>query len=191
MTQRRARRRLAGPDQPTPGSAADETPEADPESVARGIVLRRLTAAPRSRSELAADLAARSVPDDVAARVLDRFTEVGLVDDVAYAQMLVRTRRDSRGLARRALQQELRRKGVDDEHAAAALDDLTADDELATAQALVTKRLPATRGLPYETRVRRLAGMLARKGYSAGLAHRVVRDALAGEGATGDEWGDG
>jgi regulatory protein len=161
---------------------ADDTPEADPESVAKGIVLRRLTAAPRSRSELAADLAARDVPDDVAKRVLDRFTEVGLVDDQAYAEMLVRTRRDSRGLARRALQQELRRKGVGDEETAAALESVTADDEVATAEALVAKRLPSTRGLPYEVRVRRLAGMLARKGYSAGLAHRVVRDAIAADG---------
>jgi len=172
----------AGPDQPTPGSAADETPEADPESVAKGIVLRRLTAAPRSRSELAADLAARDVPDDVATRVLDRFTEVGLIDDQAYAQMLVRTRRDSRGLARRALQQELRRKGVGDDEAAAALDSVSPDEELATAEALVAKRLPSTQRLPYETRVRRLAGMLARKGYNAGLAHRVVREAIAAEG---------
>ena len=183
-THRRARQRprgWAGPDQPTPGTAADETPEADPESVARGIVLRRLTAAPRSRAELAADLAARDVPDEVATRVLDRFTEVGLVDDQAYAQLLVRTRRDSRGLARRALQQELRRKGVGDEEAAAALDGITLDDEVATAEALVARRLPSTRGLPYETRVRRLAGLLARKGYGSGLALRVVRDALAAE----------
>ena len=187
-THRRARQRArgwAGPDQPTPGTVADETPEADPESVAKGIVLRRLTAAPRSRAELAADLAARDVPDEVATRVLDRFTEVGLVDDQAYAQLLVRTRRDSRGLARRALQQELRRKGVGDEEAAAALDGITLDDEVATAEALVARRLPSTRGLPYETRVRRLAGLLARKGYGSGLAMRVVRDALAAEAESG------
>src|SRR5688572_31347002 len=58
--------------------------------------------------------------------------------------MLVRTRRDSRGLARRALQQELRRKGVGDEEAAAALESVTTDDEVATAEALVAKRLPST-----------------------------------------------
>jgi len=189
VTGQRARqrpRRWAGPDQPTPGTAADETPEADPESVAKGIVLRRLTAAPRSRAELAADLAARDVPDAVATRVLDRFTEVGLVDDQAYAQLLVRTRRDSRGLARRALQQELRRKGVGDEESAAALAAITLDDEVATAESLVARRLPSTRGLPYETRVRRLAGLLARKGYGSGLAMRVVREALTAEAGDRD-----
>ena len=60
------------------------------------------------------------------------------------------------------------------------------DDEVATAEALVAKRLPSTRGLAYETRVRRLAGMLARKGYGSGLAMRVVRDALAADTGDGD-----
>ena len=121
--------------------------------------------------------------------MLDRFTEVGLVDDQAYAQMLVRTRRDSRGLARRALQQELRRKGVGDEEAAAALDGIGPTTRWPTAEALVARRLPSTRGLPYETRVRRLAGMLARKGYNSGLAMRVVREALAGEADARDAVG--
>jgi regulatory protein len=179
---RRARVTRGGPAGPTPGSAADATPDADPESVARGIVLRKLTAAPRTRAQLAADLAARAVPEEVAERVLDRFTEVGLVDDAAFAQSWVRSRHAGRGLSRRALAHELRRKGVDDETARAAVDELGPDDEAAAAAALVARRLPATRSLAPEARVRRLAGMLARKGYSSGLALRVVRDALAAEG---------
>ncbi|MGH3973165.1 MAG: regulatory protein RecX, partial [Pseudonocardiaceae bacterium] len=99
---------------PTPGSLADATPEADPESVARGLVLRKLTAAPRTRAQLADDLAGRGVPDGVAHRVLDRFTEVGLVDDAAFAESWVRSRHLGRGLSRRALSHELRTKGVDD-----------------------------------------------------------------------------
>jgi regulatory protein len=179
---RRARVTRGGPDGPTPGSAADATPDADPESVARGIVLRKLTAAPRTRAQLAADLAGRAVPEEVAERVLDRFTEVGLVDDAAFAQSWVRSRHTGRGLSRRALAHELRRKGVDDETAREAVEELGPDDEAAAAAALVARRLPATRGLAPEARVRRLAGMLARKGYSSGLALRVVRDALAAEG---------
>ncbi|HEU4911590.1 MAG TPA: regulatory protein RecX [Actinomycetes bacterium] len=167
-----------GPDGPTPGSAADATPDADPESVARGIVLRKLTAAPRSRAQLESDLAGRDVPAEVAERVLDRFTEVGLVDDAAFAEAWVRSRHGSRGLSRRALSHELRQKGVDDETARAALDTIGADDEAAAAAALVAKRLPATRGLDRAVRLRRLAGMLARKGYPSGLAMQVVRDAL-------------
>lgn len=173
--------RHPGPAAPTPGSGADDAPDADPESVARGIVLRRLTAAPRTRAQLADDLAARAVPEDVAERVLDRFTEVGLVDDAAFAEAWVRSRHTGRRLSRRALTQELRRKGVDDETVTAAVGEIDADDERAAAAALVAKRLPATRGLAREARVRRLVGMLGRKGYSGGLAMAVVRAALSGE----------
>jgi len=178
---RRTRPFRGGPTGPTPGSPADATPDADPESVARGLVLRKLSAAPRSRAQLAADLAARAVPDDVADAVLDRFTEVGLVDDAAFAESWVRSRHTGRGLSRRALSHELRQKGVDDETARAAVDAIGPDDEAAAAAALVAKRLPATRRLPPEARVRRLAGMLARKGYPSGLALRVVRDAVAAD----------
>lgn len=179
-TTRRVRRGAGahGPDGPTPGSPAAAGPEPDPESVARSIVLRKLTAAPRSRAQLADDLAARDVPDEVATAVLDRFTEVGLVDDAAFAELWVRTRQATRGLSRRALRQELRAKGVDDETVTEAVDVIDEEAELETARALVARRVRATRGLPTDTRIRRLVGQLTRKGYSGGLAMRVVRDAL-------------
>jgi regulatory protein len=178
-TRRRTRRTLgSGPDGPTPGSGADDAPEPDPASVARSIVLRKLTIAPRSRAQLAGDLAAPHVPDDVAERVLDRFTEVGLIDDAAFAEVWVRTRHAGRGLSRSALRRELRAKGVDDEIVADAVETIDDDAEAAAAQALVARRLPGMRGLPAEVRMRRLVGQLARKGYSSGLAMRVVREAM-------------
>jgi regulatory protein len=167
-----------GSDEPTPGSDADLTPTADPESVVRTIVLTALTAAPRSRAQLESKLAAKGAPPEVAARVLDRFEQVGLVDDAEFARALVRTKQASRGLAGRALRQELRRSGVDDETAAGALDELDPDAEAETARALVAKRLPSTRGLAYPKQVARLSGMLARKGYPGSLAYQVVREAL-------------
>ena len=171
----------AGVDGPTPGSPADLTPDADPESVARTIVLRKLTAAPRTRAQLADDLARRDVPAEVADRVLDRFTEVGLVDDAAFAESWVRSRQMDRGLSRRALRHELRAKGVDDDTVSDAVASIDTEDEEAAARSLVDRRLPSTRGLPSDVRVRRLIGMLARKGYSSGLAFTVVRAALAAE----------
>ncbi len=149
----------------------------------RTIVLTALTAAPRSRAQLEARLAAKGAPADVAARVLDRFEEVGLVDDAEFARALVRSRQASRGLAGRALRQELRRTGVEDETAAEVLAAIDPEQELATARALVARRLPATRGLPVPRRMSRLVGMLARKGYSGGLALQVVREALGAEAA--------
>jgi regulatory protein len=173
------RPRYRGPEAPLPGGAADVTPDADPVSVARNIVLRQLTMAPRSRAQLAQKLADRGTPTDVADQVLDRMEQVGLVDDVAFAQAWVRSRAEVRGLSRRALGYELRDKGIDDETARAALDQVDDDAELATARHLVARRLPTVAGLPPDKQVTRLVGMLARKGYSSGLAFRVVRDAVA------------
>jgi regulatory protein len=68
-----------------------------------------------------------------------------------------------------------------------------AEAEERAARQLVDRRLAATRRLERPTRVRRLAGMLARKGYPPGLAIRVVREALAAEGADPGEldgWDD-
>lgn len=150
----------------------------DPYDRARQIVLRQLTAAPRSRSQLAQVLRRKDCPDDVAAAVLDRMEQVGLVDDEAYAGMLVRSQQAGRGLARRALASELRRKGVDDDTARAALDEVDPADEEDRARRLVARRMRSMHGLDPVVQTRRLAGMLARKGYASDLALRVVREAV-------------
>lgn len=155
-----------------------EGPDADPESVARKILLDALTGQARSRRELRDKLRKKAVPDELAEHLLDRFTEVGLVDDAAFARSWVSHRQHSRGLARRALSQELQRKGVDRETAQAALDDLDPKQEEEAARTLVRKRLRSLHGVDHSTVTRRLAGMLARKGYPAGLAFAVVRDEL-------------
>ena len=155
-------------------------PEADPESVARTILLDQLTGRARSRRELADKLRSRNVPDEIATRLLDRFTEVGLIDDAAFARQWVESRQAGKGLAKRALSDELRRKGVDPEVTREALDELDPDVEEAAARRLVRKKLPSMRRLDHATATRRLAGMLARKGYPADLAMAVVREAIAG-----------
>ena len=166
------------------GSLGDERdlgPEADPEAVARKILLDQLTGRARSRAELEKKLAQRNVPADVGARLLDRFEEVGLVDDGAFAREWVAQRQEGRGLARRALAQELRRKGIDDEVARDALGVIDESDEVEAARMLVRRKLRSVRGLEADTAVRRLVGMLARKGHSSGVAYRVVRDELGAD----------
>jgi regulatory protein len=168
---------------PAPPPDVDgEGPDADHESVARAILLDALTGQARSRKELRQKLAKKGVPDELAERMLDRFTEVGLVDDEAFARSWVESRQRSRGLARRALAQELRRKGVDDETTQAALDDLEPEQEEQAARMLVRKKLRSLSGVDHVTATRRLAGLLARKGYPAGLAFAIVRDELAQAG---------
>jgi regulatory protein len=80
---------------------------------------------------------------------------------------------------------------VDAELVTEAVALLDSEQEEETARELVRRRLPSTRGLDRDKRIRRLAGMLARKGYSEGLALTVVRDALAQERAAGEAEDDG
>jgi regulatory protein len=159
--------------------------DADPEAIARQICLRLLSAAPRTQAELAAALRRRGVPDAAAAAVLARFAEVRLIDDELFARAWVESRHHGRGLAGRALGEELRQRGVASAEIEAALDELSPEQELATARELVERRLPGTAGLPPLARMRRLTGLLARKGYAPGLAYRVVREALERESASG------
>lgn len=160
----------------------------DPEVVeaARNIVLRQLTASAKSRQQLEDKLADRAVPEAVAMAVLDRFEEVGLVDDVAFAQMFVRSRAETRKLARAALRRDLQAKGIDPRVAEQALEQRTDDQEREDALELVRRKAPSGQQLFQQlaertTRdklTRRLVSMLARKGYSPGLAFEVVKEVL-------------
>ena len=167
---------------PPPEDPVAAGPDADPEQVARTILLDQLTGRARSRKELSDKLRSKDVPEELATRLLDRFEEVGLVDDEAFARTWVAGRHSAKGLARRALAQELRRKGVDDEVAREALDELDPAEEEAAARALVRKRLRSLARVDDVTATRRLVGMLARKGYGSGLAFAVVREELARAG---------
>jgi regulatory protein len=186
---RRRRPGPAGDDGPleshdAPGPAEDEL--GDPEQVARAVCLRALTGAPKTRAQLAELLARRGVPDEAAGTVLDRFTEVGLVDDAAFARAWVSSRQAGRGLARRALRAELRAKGVEPDVAAEAVELVDDDDERDAARVLVARRLAGMSRLDRATATRRLLGMLARKGYSGGMAAAVVREALDARGDEGE-----
>ncbi|MEU7010484.1 recombination regulator RecX [Streptomyces sp. NPDC046332] len=175
-----------------PGDSADssraekELSPQDPAERARAICLRLLTGTPRTRKQLADALRKREIPDDVAEEVLSRFEDVGLIDDAAFADAWVESRHHGRGLARRALARELRTKGVDASLIQEAVGQLDSEQEEITARELVDRKLRATRGLDRDRRLRRLAGMLARKGYPEGMALRVVRQALEAEGEDTD-----
>ncbi|MFH9761378.1 recombination regulator RecX [Streptomyces anulatus] len=163
-------------------SRAEKGEPRDPVEQARNICLRLLTGTPRTRKQLADALRKREIPDEAAEEVLARFVDVGLIDDAAFAGAWVESRHHGRGLARRALVRELRTKGVDSAVIDEAVGQLDPDQEEETARELVARKLRSTRGLDRDKRLRRLAGMLARKGYGEGMALRVVRQALEEEG---------
>lgn len=174
----RRRRSAAGPGAERTAGRRAPKEEVSPESQAREIVLRQLTASAKSRDQLRRKLAEKEIPEDIAEQVLDRFEEVNLVDDTAFAEAWVRGRARSRGLARSAIRRELRQKGIDGEQAEEALEQLTDEDEAQTARTMVDKKLRSpSMGADREKEVRRLVGMLCRKGYGPGLAFRIVGDA--------------
>ena len=168
-----------------PVDVEQEGPDADPESVARKILLDQLTGRARSRKELSDKLASRNVPGEVATALLDRFEEVGLVDDGAFARTWVTQRLETKGLSRRVLAQELRRKGVDDEVAREALDEVDPAAETEAAHELVRRKLRSVARFDDQVATRRLVAMLARKGYAPGLAFTVVREELRRAGRDG------
>ncbi|MFJ8539211.1 recombination regulator RecX [Streptomyces sp. NPDC093591] len=189
---RRGRTEQSGEDGGASASSRAEkgAPPGDPVEQARAICLRLLTGTPRTRKQLADALRKREIPDEAAEEVLSRFEEVGLINDSAFADAWVESRHHGRGLARRALAQELRTKGVDSTLIDAAVAQLDSEQEETTARELVARKLRSTRGLDRDKRLRRLAGMLARKGYPEGMALRVVRQALEEEGEDTEFLGD-
>jgi regulatory protein len=164
-----------------PGSGSGEYEQA------KEIVLRQLAASARSRAQLEEKLRRKEVSEAIIARVLDRFEELGLVDDRQYAEMYVRSRAASRKLARPALRRELAQKGVTGELAEEALAQREDEDEREDARELVRKKLAHESELSERTArekvVRRLASMLARRGYSPGMAFELIREELEARGA--------
>ncbi|MGZ5368175.1 MAG: regulatory protein RecX [Aeromicrobium sp.] len=156
----------------------EEMSDVEVASFAREILVRKLTDRAHSRADLAQTLAQKHVPDDVAAAVLDKFETAGLINDEEFARSWVQTRQRSKGLARNVLAMELRRKGVGEEIAKEALSGLDPEAERQAAHGLVQKKLRTMRGLDQQVQIRRLTGLLARKGYSPQLAFDVVREEL-------------
>jgi regulatory protein len=159
------------------------TSEASREEQARNLCLRLLTARARTRSELEGQLAKRGYPDDVSDRVLNRLAQVGLIDDVDFAEQWVRSRRVNAGKGKRALAAELRTKGVDNDAITAALAGIDAAAERERAEQLVRDKLRREKlSDDDDTKVmRRLVGMLARRGYGQSVAFDVVTSELANE----------
>ncbi|WP_308219847.1 regulatory protein RecX [Arthrobacter jinronghuae] len=170
-----------GADADPPEEVVPLTPE-EAYAEAKAIVLRQLTASPKSRKQLETKLAEKDIPPDAAAAVLDRFEEVQLVDDAEFARLWVRSRSQSKSLARGALRRELTEKGIAPDLAAEALEQVSADDELEAARALARKKLQMSADLSdrgvRDKQTRRLVGMLARKGYSPSLGFRVAAEII-------------
>ena len=172
----------AEPSPTAQGSASQQVAEA------KIICLRLLAVAPRPRAGLAQALQRKGIPDDVADTVLDRLTELGWIDDVAYAQSYVRIKHRDRALGRGALRSELRKLGVDEEITTSAVQEIDSDAERSRAVELIGKRIDAAMAVGPVAARRRLLALLARRGYSAEVAVPVVEQALESYVGAAGEW---
>jgi regulatory protein len=148
------------------------------------LCLRLLTARARTRAELAGQLTKRGYPDDVSIRVLDRLAGVGLIDDADFAEQWVHSRLANARKGKRALAAELHTKGVDKDVITSVLGGINPAAERGRAEELVRKKLRRENlsDEAADARVtRRLVGMLARRGFSQGMAYDVVSVELAAE----------
>ena len=159
---------------PPPEDGGRHDPPGDPASVARAICLRLLTDRARTRAELVTALRRKGVPDDAANTVLDRFAEVGLIDDAVIAENYALVQHRQRGLAARAVAGKLRRRGLDEDTIRTALTPIDASCEQATATAVAARKLATLRHLEPSVQARRIYGLLARRGYSASIATTVI-----------------
>jgi len=134
-------------------------------------VLRFLAYRPRSEAEVRRYLKGKGVPSVLVEKVLGRLKQTGLVDDRAFAQYWVENREAFSPRSPFALRQELRRKGVEGEIIAEALEGL--DDEDSAYRA----GLPRARrwaGLAYGEFRRKLSAFLLRRGFSYETVNSVV-----------------
>ena len=156
----------------------EKNKEIEAADAAKQVLLRRLSHAPRTRKELAKDLKDKDISDEVANIALDRFEEVGLINDQALASNYVSSQHERKGIGKNALRQQLRAKGVSDDVALEAISQISDDQEFQAAFALACKKIRSLQRDDAKTQLRKIVGVLARKGYSSNLAFRVAKEVI-------------
>lgn len=158
-------------------SARSETLEA---------ALRLLGYRARSKVELIRRLRRDGHSPGAIEAAICRCDELGYLDDVAFARSHVRDRLNFRPRGRRVLLAELRSKGVDEQDATSAIEEVFSDagvDESALALAVSQKRLRSLAGLPTPVARRRLTAYLARRGFPSAIIRQTVMRTLADRAA--------
>ena len=158
--------------------AEEKNKEIEAADAAKQVLLRRLSHAPRTRKKLAKDLKDKDISDEVANVALDRFEEVGLINDQALASNYVSSQHERKGLGKNALRQQLRAKGVSDDVALEAISQISDDQEFQAAFALACKKIRSLQKDDAKTQLRKIVGVLARKGYPSNLAFRVAKEVI-------------
>ncbi|MCY4526580.1 MAG: RecX family transcriptional regulator [Anaerolineaceae bacterium] len=151
------------------------------DEVARAVdqAVRFLGYRPRSVAEAGRNLRRKGFTDGAISAALERMTQQGWLDDLAFARFWVEERLRFRPMGRRALAYELRQKGVEAEIIDTALADV---DSLDAARRAARKSLRRRRGETQEKLRRKLWDSLQRRGFEADLCRQVVEEILTENG---------
>ncbi len=152
--------------------------------------VRLLASQPRSEADLRGRLHQRGFPSGDVDAALGALRRQGYLDDAAFARQFTESRLRRQPRSPRVIRAELRAHGVAAETAAAATAGI---DEEGLALALAEQRAPAFSG-DWDAYVRRVGGMLLRRGFSQAVAAHALRRAWAarhGDAVDGETVGPG
>lgn len=156
----------------------EKAAEIDPHQIAKEVLLKRLSNAPRTRKELAQDLKNKRIEESIAQDALNRFEELGLINDQAFSENFVQNYHARKKLGKNALRQQLRAKGVSEEIAQEAVAQISQSQEFQAALSLACKKIRSIQSDDPQTQLRKIVGLLARKGYSSNLSFQVAREVV-------------
>jgi len=147
---------------------------------AREAALQLLSARPRSTADVRARLRRAGIPSESASSAIADLVNEGYLDDLEFARAWVRSRLAVKACGVLRLRSELREKGVAVSFMEQAIREADGEEDAAAAEerrarALVERRLRVYARLAWDVRIRRLAGMLQRRGFTASTITRVLR----------------
>jgi regulatory protein len=156
----------------------DTPPDAYPYERAWSYTLWLLGRQAYTTGQLRDKLTRKGATDETVGRVLEKLTDLKLVDDALYAEAFVRTRSRTKGAIR--LRQELFHKGVAEPLVEKAVGGLDEAAQLGSAVALAQKNLWRWKGEPRE-RYAKAYAFLARRGFPVDVVRGALEQTFAAD----------
>ncbi|MBM7387959.1 regulatory protein [Clavibacter michiganensis] len=157
--------------------AAERTPERQRRR-ADNVLANRLRGRGLSLAEAREVLDGAEIDPDIAEETLARYVSLQYIDEAALAEQILHTHLDRKGLGRRSVEMEMRRRKLDPLVIEEAMAEQP-DDELARATEVAMKRVGQLSSYDDETAERRLTSFLMRRGYGGGVVRDAAKAALA------------
>lgn len=143
----------------------------------RQALLKLIERSGKSSGQLRSLLLDKEFPVQLIDQMIERFIEVGLIDDFALAKSFTESAVSRKAKAKSVIGRELRAKYFPQDAIDAALAEIDSDSELEAAKVLAESRYRQLLKLEPEVRTRRLSSFLMRKGYSSSVVWAAVRHA--------------